>query len=128
MMAPHRRVPPRFIAGLAAAVLTLGACAGGGGGGGVDKTPGREETFTVVGKDNVFEPKELSVPAGEEVTVELKNEGKAAHTFTVRELGVDTGIVAAGASKKVTLTAERTIPFVCTLHEVEGMVGQLVIE
>ncbi len=117
------------------ALLTLGACGGtgtpsgssassGGGGGG----SGAQVTLSSI--DNEFEPTDLTVPGGGEVTVEFTNNGETVHTFTSEELGFDTGNVEPGDSKTVTFTApEGDTEFVCTLHaESDDMVGTIVVE
>ena len=75
--------------------------------------------------DNEFEPTELALEAGEEVTVEFTNGGDGIHTFTSEELGFDTGNVAAGETAQVTFTApEEETEFVCTIHaESSNMTG-----
>ncbi len=118
------------------ALLTLGACgdsgtpsdssasSGGGGGGG----GGAEVTLSAV--DNEFQPTDLTVPGGGEVTVEFTNNGETVHTFTSEELGFDTGNVEPGDSKTVTFTApDADTEFVCTLHAgSDDMVGTVVAE
>ena len=80
--------------------------------------------------DNEFEPTELALAAGEEVTVEFTNDGDGIHTFTSEELGFDTGNVGPGESAQVTFTApEQETPFVCTIHEESSnMVGVITPE
>ncbi|MBA2724703.1 MAG: cupredoxin domain-containing protein [Actinobacteria bacterium] len=80
--------------------------------------------------DNEFEPTTLTVPAGEEVTVEFTNNGETIHTFTSEELGFDSGNVEGGDSKTVTFTApDGEIEFVCTIHVAsDDMVGTIVPE
>jgi len=116
------------------ALLTLGACGGSetssdsaasSGTGG-----GRAEQVTLSAIDNEFEPTELTVPGGGEVTVEFTNDGETVHTFTSEELGFDSGSVDAGDSKTVTFTApDGDAEFVCTIHaESDDMVGTIVVE
>ncbi len=115
------------------ALVTLGACGGSGtasdssassgnGGGGAQ--------VTLSGIDNEFEPTDLTVPGGGEVTVEFTNNGETVHTFTSEELGFDTGNVLSGESKTVTFTApDGETEFVCTIHaESDDMVGTIVVE
>jgi plastocyanin len=117
------------------ALLTLGACggsdapsdssasSGGEGGGG-----GAQVTLSAI--DNEFEPTELTVPGGGEVTVEFTNNGETVHTFTSEELGFDSGNVEPGDSTTVTFTApDGDTEFVCTLHaESDDMVGTIGVE
>jgi plastocyanin len=115
----HRK---RLTIGLGCLVLLLGGCAddkkgtkaGGEGGAKV----------TVVGKDNLFEPATVKVTADEETTVRFKNEGATPHTFTVKDVGADTGIVNAGQSKDVKIkAASGTLEITCTVHP--DMKGEL---
>lgn len=78
--------------------------------------------------DNEFDPTELTLTAGEEVTVTFTNNGETVHTFTSEELGFDTGNVEPGSSAEATFTApEEDTPFVCTIHEAsDDMVGTIV--
>lgn len=79
--------------------------------------------------DNEFNPTELGLEAGEEVTVEFTNDGEGIHTFTSEELGFDTGNVDPGESAQVTFTApEEETTFVCTIHEASGMTGVITAE
>jgi len=116
------------------ALLTLGACGGsetpsdssasseGGGGGGAQ--------VTLSAIDNEFEPTDLTVPGGGEVTVEFTNDGETVHTFTSEELGFDSGGVEPGDSKTVTFMApDGDTEFVCTIHaQSDDMVGTIVVE
>jgi plastocyanin len=106
---------------MAVAGLMLAGCSAGAkdakpnAGSTPDSPPG--EKITVVARDNAFEPVTLSSPPGTKVTVVFKNDGALPHTFTVKSLGADTGIVNAGATKEVNLTVPSgPTPFVCTIH------------
>jgi plastocyanin len=115
-----------LLAVAAAVALTLGACsASTDGSGGTAPAPGGRE---VVAVDNEFRPTELRLPAGQEVTVTFRNEGRTIHTFTSEELGVDTGNVEPGSSVEVTFTVpDQEVRFVCTIHETsDDMVGAVV--
>ncbi len=123
----------RVIFASLAAALLLGGCsmgsepaenapagdAGSAGGGG---------SASISAVDNEFEPTELQLTPGEEVTVTFANNGEAVHTFTSDELGFDTGNVDPGATAEVTFTApEEDVAFVCTIHEAsDDMVGTIV--
>lgn len=88
------------------------------------KSPSR---LTIHAQDSVFAPKRLDFPQGEEVTLNFVNDGELPHTFTIRDLDVDTGTVRPGASRVVSFTVpESNTPFVCTIHEFEGHVGTIV--
>jgi plastocyanin len=67
----------------------------------------------------------VKVKPGEKVTIELKNEGSATHTFTSDALNVDQQ-VSAGKSKKFTVTVPSSgaaFQFHCDFHEGKGMQG-----
>lgn len=90
--------------------------------------------LTVSGNEYSFLPKNLTVKAGQKVELSFRNTGAFGHTFTVDELNLDTGIVAAGGSKTITFTAPTTgvvsYTSYCTVtgHRGLGMVGTLKIE
>ena len=74
--------------------------------------------------DNYFAPTFAWGTPGEEVTVELVNEGNATHTFTSDALGVDEEL-SGGDSSSVTITLpeEGAVEFHCRFHEGQGMKG-----
>lgn len=84
-------------------------------------------SVTMVARDNVFEPGRLKLPEGSEVTLDFVNKGDLPHTFTIRDLDLDTGTVAPGTTKRVKFVIPGgTTPYVCTIHEFEGHVGEIV--
>lgn len=111
------------------AVLVLAGCAGSGASDteaktGSDEARNSGPTVTVAGKDNFFEPSAVSVTAGQETTIRFTNKGAIPHTFTVKALGADTGIVNAGQSKDVKVKPSAgTLEITCTVHP--DMKGQL---
>lgn len=122
----------RLIAISFAALFLLGACSGdsepaGGSSGGAGGASGANSISAV---DNEFQPAELELEAGEEVTITFTNDGETIHTFTSEELGFDTGNVDPGATAEVTFTApDEETRFVCTIHEeTDDMVGTIVAE
>jgi plastocyanin len=140
-MAPIRRLP--LIAVALALVLALSACGGYGDSkesGGTNTTIGGVETeshgtMDVSGEtgkveievyDNYFEPTVLEGKPGQKVMLELKNEGSAAHTFTVSEQSVDEEIQPGDeAEAEVTFPKSGELTFVCRFHQGSGMVGAL---
>jgi plastocyanin len=145
-MALLRRLP--ILAAAAFLLVGAAACGGGGyGGGGGDKSA--EGTTTTIGGvqaeshgtkdvsgetgkveiemyDNYFEPTILKGKPGEKVTIELKNEGKAAHTFTVSEQNVDQEVQPGDeAEADITFPQSGEVTFVCRFHQSTGMVGAL---
>jgi len=76
--------------------------------------------------DNYFEPTILEGKPGQKVTIELKNEGKVAHTFTISEQSVDQEVEPADeAEVDVTFPESGELTFVCKFHQSSGMVGAL---
>jgi uncharacterized cupredoxin-like copper-binding protein len=94
-----------------------------------------------------FEPSSWSVPAGATVSVNLKNIGTVAHTWTVMKTPIsgsytsadqsdilfNSGVVNPGQTKTVTFTAPSkagTYQVICTQpgHFEAGMVGQLTVK
>lgn len=129
------KVVPAFMA----LALTFGACSDEGGeaapAAAAPVTPADQETSPAIEEearsvqlalqDDVFAPEMLRVPRGDEVTVEVKNEGDKPHTFTIRSLDVDTGTLQPGDSRQVTFTApQEDAEFICEIHP--GMTGTLV--
>jgi plastocyanin len=75
--------------------------------------------------DYYFEPTFVKVKAGEKVTITLKNEGSATHTFTSTGLSIDQQ-VAPGKSAKFTVTVPSSgnaFQFHCNFHQSMGMQG-----
>jgi plastocyanin len=131
---------------VAAVFLLVGAVACGGSG---DNDESEEGTTTTIGGvqaeshgtkdvsgetgkveiemyDNFFEPTILEGKPGQKVTIELKNEGKAAHTFTVSEQSVDQEVEPADeAEVDITFPESGELTFVCRFHQSSGMVGAL---
>lgn len=78
--------------------------------------------------DLYFNPTFVKATPGQKITIELKNEGKQAHTFTSTALGVDEEL-AAGTTKKITITAPQTgnSPWFCRFHVGAGMQGAVFV-
>ncbi|HEX6264778.1 MAG TPA: cupredoxin domain-containing protein [Actinomycetota bacterium] len=108
----------------ALAALALAAC-GAEASGDVHPGPGGPDAVAVVARDNTFEPAWLELPAGQDVEVEITNEGGTMHDFTVESLDLSTGPIEEGA----VATASLTVPagettFACSIHG--GMDGVIV--
>jgi plastocyanin len=77
--------------------------------------------------DNYFSPTILKGTPGQSLTVDLHNEGKMAHTFTLPSEGVDT-VVQPGKEATVHITFPRSggrVLFYCRFHAQLGMRGAL---
>jgi plastocyanin len=137
-----RRVPLLALA----FVLLLAVAACGGGGYGGDKSSEEGTTTTIGGQaveshgtkdvsgetgkveiemyDNYFEPTVLEGMPGQKVTIELKNEGETAHTFTMAEQSIDQEVQPGDeAEADVTFPESGELTFVCKFHGSSGMVG-----
>jgi plastocyanin len=78
--------------------------------------------------DFYFGPTFVKATAGQRFTVELRNKGKATHTFTSAALGIDEQL-APGAEKTVTVTAPSNgfVEFHCRFHQAQGMQGAVIV-
>jgi plastocyanin len=76
--------------------------------------------------DYYFEPTVLQGKAGEKVNLELENEGKVDHTFTIDSEGIDKNL-APGEEAEVTVTIPKSgvVSFYCRFHKSSGMAGGL---
>lgn len=76
--------------------------------------------------DFYFEPTVLQGKPGAKVELELKNEGKQEHTFTIDSQRVDKEL-APGNEAEVTVTIPKSgvVSFYCKFHKSQGMAGAL---
>lgn len=84
-------------------------------------------SFTIVSKDILFEPADLSIPADTEVTISLPNEGMAPHNFAIDALNISIDI-APGETKTVAINAPAgEYEYYCNVpgHKEAGMVGKM---
>jgi plastocyanin len=76
--------------------------------------------------DFYFEPTVLQGKPGEKVELELKNEGKVEHSFTVNAQNIDKDLEPGGeAEVTVTIPKSGAISFYCKYHKSSGMAGAL---
>ena len=88
-----------------------------------------DATLEIETDDFYFKPTYVQAKPGQQIKVELHNEGKATHTFTVSSLGIDTQL-APDAKKDVTVTVPDQaglVEFHCTFHGSMGMRGAFVV-
>jgi plastocyanin len=117
---------------------TESGSSGGGGGSktiaGVRANDHGTETASSSGKTEVelddfyFKPTVLQGKPGAQVRLELKNEGKVEHTFTIDSQGVDQDLQP-GDEAEVTVTIPKSgaVSFYCKLHKSSGMAGALAV-
>jgi plastocyanin len=79
--------------------------------------------------DDYFEPTVLEGKPGQKVTLELENEGKLAHTFTIDSERIDKNLEP-GDEAKVTVTMPKSgsLSFYCKYHKSAGMAGALAVK
>ncbi len=80
-------------------------------------------------KDTQFDPARLTVQAGQPLTLVVKNGDLGAHTFTIRELGINEAVIG-GSERLITITASDpgTYEIVCEIPGHEAMKGTLVVQ
>jgi len=122
----NRAVPATLMLLLALGVLAAACDSGSGGASESDSKAGQETGVKMA--DFSFKPSAISGEAGKEITIELPNEGNAAHTFTVSELNVDQAVEPGEtATVKVTPDKDGTFAFFCRFHRGQGMEGKLTV-
>jgi plastocyanin len=78
--------------------------------------------------DYYFEPTVLEGKPGQKVTLELKNEGKTVHSFTIDSQGVDQDVQPGDeAEVSVTIPKSGMVSFYCKFHKSSGMAGALAV-
>jgi plastocyanin len=88
---------------------------------------GKSET-EMEADDNYFKPAVLTGKPGQSVTLNLKNEGQAEHTFTIASQKVDKELKPdATATVRVKLPASGSVQFICRYHADQGMRGSLAV-
>ncbi len=130
-------MPRRLLALLAATVLAVAACGGssdddgdspqGDAGGGVEQ-PAEEGTISIKASDFSFDPDEISVEPGSDVSIELVNAGNVAHSFTASAVQVDV-TADVGGSALVGFAApdeDTVVEFICRFHPGQ-MTGTIVV-
>jgi plastocyanin len=86
---------------------------------------GKSET-EMEADDYYFKPAVLRGKPGQTVTLKLKNEGKAEHTFTIASQKVDKELKPDGtATVSVKLPDSGSVQFICRYHVDRGMRGSL---
>jgi plastocyanin len=87
---------------------------------------------SIAGKDEVsleqddfyFEPTFLGATPSQKVTVEVENEGKTTHNFTIKSLKIDKDVQPGDSAKiEVKLPKSGVVNFFCRFHVDQGMQG-----
>jgi plastocyanin len=81
--------------------------------------------------DIAFNPKELTIPANTDVTINLKNSGAATHNFNLEEQGIHSGDYASGQTGTLTINLPPgEYEYQCDIpgHKEAGMVGKLIVQ
>lgn len=79
--------------------------------------------------DYYFNPTVIQGKAGQKVTLELKNEGKVEHSFTLDAQHIDKTIQSGeDVTVTVTIPASGSVSFYCKFHKSSGMAGALAVE
>ena len=106
------------------------AAGGGYGSGGSKTTSSNAATSTGSGEvklgmvDDKFQPTTITGKAGSTVKVELKNNGRNEHNFTIESQKVDKDVEAGeDATVTVKIPASGTVQFFCEYHKGLGMTG-----
>jgi plastocyanin len=110
------------------AALSLGVLAGCGGGAGTPISVSAGE-----GGALAFTPATLDLVKGTTYDLTFTNKDAAqGHSFILTDLNVNTGVIAAGQSKKVTFTASKTgaLEYFCDVagHKDSGMKGTATVK
>lgn len=86
--------------------------------------------FTIDLVDIAFDPSDLTIPADTDVTIALVNKGVATHDFNIDKLDLESGYIAPGTTKVITINAPAgSYDFYCNIpgHSAAGMVGVLTV-
>jgi plastocyanin len=107
------------------AVAVVATACGPPASGNVHAGTGGPDAVRLAMHDDEFAPTRLELPAGEQVTVEVTNDGSNQHNFTIDSLDLSTGTMSGGDVKTATFTVpDGTTEFRCTFHK--DMTGTIV--
>jgi plastocyanin len=107
----------RLVIAAFALLIPLAACVGAEPSGDVAPGAAGLDAEVVVMRDNAFDPGTLELKAGENVTVEVRNDGGSWHDFTIEAVGLSTGVVRPGEVMTATfLVPEGATEYHCTIH------------
>ena len=116
-----------------ALALPFAGCGGDDDDGGDESAPAEEQerpsgpTSDITAKDFAFDPSEVTLEAGREVTLVLTNEDSAEHNITVEDLDVDED-AEGGETGQATITPDAgSYDFFCKYHP-NQMQGTITVE
>ena len=94
------------------------------------EVPAEAAAQTVTSFDIYFEPKEITIPSGTDVTFTLPNDGVTLHNFSIDDLGIDVDIDPGATQEVVINAAPGSYEYYCNVpgHKAAGMVGTLIVE
>ena len=135
-----RCLPLAIVVTLMGVAVTAAACGGGSSGPAIRITPGGDgATLEMTVGDNFYKPNEFRVRAGEQITLNVTNEGQAVHTVrlagpdnryeTDDDTQADPEMIKPGASVSLVWTAPTepgTYNFRCDYHPEET--GTITVE
>ena len=101
-------------------------------------TPGStaaKKQLTITAKDFSFRADDISVSKGDKIDITFKNDGQATHpltffsddAYTQPIAGADTASVSGGATKSLTVTADKGLYYRCNIHPTQ-MQGEIEIK
>lgn len=109
---------------IAIVVLALTACSRERSGDVRDGETGADAVEITL-RDDAFAPAVLELEAGNDVTVEVRNDGSYGHNFTIESMDLSTGTVEPGQVVTATFVVpDGTTGYRCTFHP--GMDGEIV--
>jgi plastocyanin len=85
-------------------------------------------TFDVSTNNFFFDPNQISGTAGEKVTFHITNSTDTTHTFLIDAQQINETIDAGqSVDVDVTFPSTGTVDFYCSIHQSQGMTGQLTV-
>jgi plastocyanin len=88
-------------------------------------------TLDVTIQNFAFTPANITVRAGQPVTLNVTNKDSASHTLTLQGVaGADTGTLSQNGAKTITFTpsAAGRIAFFCNIHGASAMSGAIIVQ
>jgi plastocyanin len=115
----------RLLATVSSIALLMTACSSDDGTDGSTDTGGGGGDQTITISDFTFDPDTLTVPSGQDATIEVTNEDDVEHSFTLDDDSVSQDIEG-GESQSVTLNLTEGIGWHCEYHP-DQMTGTITV-